>query len=305
VLLGCSGGLDSTAAAAVLTELQLSLGHELVLVHIDHGLRAGSADDGDHVERLAGNLNVEIARRKLELAPGANLQGRARTARYGVLLQVMKDAGCRVVATAHHADDQAETLVMRASRGAGLSALAGIRRRSGHVVRPLLDISRAAIARFAATNELGWREDPSNEDTRFSRNALRHDVFPALETAIPGAAEGLARTAANLAEHAATLEYWLGALFDEYADDVTRSVRFPLVLLHDAPVSAVGAWVRAAAGRLGVASPSQRAQQQIYAFMRSGPSPGNPCEVAGMRLTVDGKSALLTRADIARGLCAD
>src|SRR5690606_29120288 len=143
---------------------------------------------------------------------GESVEAWARVARYAALEAMARDAGCDLVACAHHADDQVETLLIALGRGAGpdgLAAMASVRGgRAGRGVpvhRPLLALSRATLEACARERGLAFVEDPSNRDCRFTRNALRHRALPALEAAMPGFRVGAARAIAHLAEAEALL----------------------------------------------------------------------------------------------------
>ncbi|MEN0107520.1 MAG: tRNA lysidine(34) synthetase TilS, partial [Pseudomonas sp.] len=198
-----SGGLDST----VLLHLLASLGRTehlppLSAIHIHHGLQAAADGWPAHCQALCAGLDMPLQVIKVQVAPGASLERAAREARYQAFAQVLGQG--EVVLTAQHRDDQAETLLFRLLRGAGVRGLAGIPpSRSlgqGHVVRPLLDCSRAELLAYANQHGLQWVEDPSNSDARYARNHLRNQVFPQLAAHWPQATQTLARSAAHLRE---------------------------------------------------------------------------------------------------------
>lgn len=185
VLVAVSGGVDSTVLAHGLFRLRDALGLELVLGHVHHGLRGAEADaDLAFVRRLAGERGLGFRAARVEPArlregrpsrARPTLQEAARRLRYEALGKLAAEAGAERIATAHTLDDQAETVLMRLFRGSGPDGLAGIPARSpdGVIVRPLLDVSRGAIERFARVEHLSWREDPSNGDPTFARARLR------------------------------------------------------------------------------------------------------------------------------------
>ena len=208
LLMACSGGLDSVATAAILYELAPSLGHTVVLGHIDHGLQPGAAPL-EAVTELSRRLDVDLRVTRLALTPGANLQGRARSARYEALTAIAAETGAARIVTAHHADDQAETFLMRACRGAGLDGLSGVRRRNGQLVRPVLTVTRAQLRAFADERQLRWWEDPTNADQGFTRNRLRSAYMADLEQAIEGAALGLGQSAVQISSAKRGYDYWL------------------------------------------------------------------------------------------------
>lgn len=141
--------------------------------------------------------------------PGRSLEDWARTQRYRALAEVAGELGADTVFTAHHADDQAETVLLRLARGAGLqgaSAMSVRSRTGGSRVRPLLSLPRRVLRIYAVSHGLSWVEDPSNQDTDRARNQVRQVVLPALEQAVPGAAANLARAAELAREGQAVLD---------------------------------------------------------------------------------------------------
>lgn len=205
ILLAVSGGADSVALAYVLHRLVEASRIEarLVIGHVNHGLR-GAASDGDEafVAGLGDALGVRVVHRRVDVKGYAatrhvSLETAGRVLRIRALAALAGANGCDAVATGHHADDQAETLVHRLMRGTGLRGLCGIRpenRLEGvRFVRPLLGIRRAEIAAFCRANGLPWREDASNRSCAFTRNRIRHRLLPALDRYLPGAAERLVR----------------------------------------------------------------------------------------------------------------
>lgn len=196
VYVAVSGGVDSTVLAWGLHQL----GRKPTVVHVHHGLRAASDAEADQVKALAEGLGLPFILIRLQLDPDpVGLAARARAARYAAFDALPPGD----VALGHHLDDQAETVLDRLARGAGSRGLAAMRARRGRFVRPLLFARRAELEALAHDAGLVWVEDPSNRSR--SRGALRHQVLPALEALRAGAAAGLARSAALLAEDDALL----------------------------------------------------------------------------------------------------
>jgi tRNA(Ile)-lysidine synthase len=191
---------------------------ELLAIHVDHGMRADSVADARWVAGLCRAWGVALETERLAPPPADEEEARRR--RYGALREAARRAGVATVATAHHADDQAETVLFRMARGAGPPGLAGIRARTDWLVRPLLPFSGADIAAYARTRRLSWREDPTNRDRALARNALRAEVLPALERIVPGAAGSLARLAAAAADEEVV---WRRAVDDAERDAVVST----------------------------------------------------------------------------------
>ena len=196
VVVACSGGADSAALAHALVRLAPAFSLHLCIASVDHGLRPDAARDVETARALAERLDLPFHPLAVQVGPGDSLQARARAARYGALLGLARAEGARRVAVGHTLDDQAETVLGRLLRGAGVDGLAGIApRRADGVVRPLLDCRRHAVRAYAAEHELPVVEDPSNRDRRFSRVRLRLDVLPALEAEDPRVIEHLGHVA--------------------------------------------------------------------------------------------------------------
>lgn len=224
--MAASGGVDSTTLAHGLAQLSDRHALRVSLGHVNHGLRgAESQADEAAVRSLGERLGVPVRVRAIEpelLRQGCSsrarptLQEAARSLRYRALLELAAEADAECVATAHHADDQAETVLLRLLRGCGPDGLGGIPEIShaGRVVRPLLSVPRAAICAYASASELEWREDRSNADARYARNRLRHRWLPGLAGDFN---PQLLRTIGNLAEAHRRDAEWIEAHVDREA----------------------------------------------------------------------------------------
>jgi tRNA(Ile)-lysidine synthase len=227
VLVAASAGPDSTA----LLRIVAALGQRSGAAHVHHGLRGPDADrDLEFVRRTACELGVPFfaefvdALRRDSRSPEA----RARELRYAALERIRARRGFDVVATGHTIDDQAETVLLRAIRGASPAGLAGIAQTQagGKVIRPLLSVRRAEIRAYLAERGFSWREDASNADLRVPRNRIRHEVLDRLEAAHPGAVRALAR----LADDAAHLGRWLETEAERALAGLRRTREGSLVL---------------------------------------------------------------------------
>jgi tRNA(Ile)-lysidine synthase len=187
-----SGGADSLSLLVLATA---GAGCTVTAHHVDHGLRAGSRDEADLVAAAAERFGAAFRAHRVEVAPGPNLEARARAARYAALPEG--------VLTGHTADDQAETVLLNLLRGAGLDGLAGMAPER----RPLLRLRRAETGALCRALGLDVVRDPTNDDLRFRRNRVRHEVLPVLsEVAGRDVVPILARQADLLRDDAALLD---------------------------------------------------------------------------------------------------
>lgn len=206
LLVAFSGGLDSSVLLHLLVNLQAKLRFRLAVMHVHHGLSA-NADSWAEFCRTVCNqygLDCQVASVSVNKANGLGIEAAARFARYQALNQAQAD----YIALAHHQDDQAETFMLQLARGAGVKGLAAMARvdESKRLIRPLLDVSRETIEAYALAHGLSWIEDESNADKRFARNAMRHDVLPAIANYYPAIPKTLARTANHMAEASELLD---------------------------------------------------------------------------------------------------
>jgi len=204
-----SGGLDSTVLLHALCKNTAHSDVPVVAVHIDHGLQPDSADWSRHCESVATGLGVDYRclSVNVQLESGKGPEASAREARYTALRGLMQTGDWLL--SAHHREDQAETLLLNLVRGSGPAGIAGIgaarRLGPGWLMRPLLEVERAALKSYAEVEGLHWLEDPSNRDRRFDRNFLRHDIVPRLKTRWPDIAARLQRSAGHAGEAAELL----------------------------------------------------------------------------------------------------
>jgi tRNA(Ile)-lysidine synthase len=205
-----SGGLDSHVLLHALCQLRGQMSLDVSAVHVDHGLQPSSHSWTRHCALVCAQLDVPFVSERIQVTDikATGLEAAARAARYACLARhVAADA---VLLTGQHLDDQAETVLLQLLRGTGvpgLSAMPEITRFSkGRMARPLLGFTRAQLLAYATQEKLQWIDDASNEDARFSRNYLRHRVFPLLESRWPGSARQIARTAYLAAETSGLLD---------------------------------------------------------------------------------------------------
>lgn len=203
VLVAVSGGSDSVALLHLLAELAPEQGLALHAAHLNHGLRGERADaDAAFTRDLCRRLGVPatVERRPVARHPRESPQEAARRVRYAFLEEVAERVGAGRIATAHHADDQGETLLMRLITGAGVAGLAGMGPRRGRLIRPLLGVRKAELAAYLRERGIPHVEDDSNRDRRYLRNRIRAEVIPRLTALNPNIADTLARQARLLAD---------------------------------------------------------------------------------------------------------
>lgn len=214
-----SGGLDSTVLLHALVAVRTSLSADIKAIHVDHALNSASSSWAAHCRAQCEALGIELEVRRVEVAGIAEegLEAAARRARYAAFDAVMWPGDCLL--TAHHCDDQAETVLLQLLRGCGPHGLAAMAPvddfAAGCHARPLLDLEHESLLAYAEAAGLRWIDDPSNGDTRLRRNFLRHDIVPRLQQYWPA----LSRTLSRSARHAAAA----AQLLDERAaEDLAR-----------------------------------------------------------------------------------
>lgn len=214
VAVACSGGRDSMALLHGLRRLERWPLHVLT---VDHGLRPGAAEDARWVVEIAQRWGCAARALSVEVsAAEGGVEAGARRARYAALEAAALGLGAARLVTAHTADDQGETILMRWGAGAGLSGLRGIWPRWGLISRPILSATRRAVAAYAEACGVPWREDPTNQSHRFTRNRVRALALPALESAM-GASwiSGVEVSARRVGQDAEALDFlvegWMSA----------------------------------------------------------------------------------------------
>jgi tRNA(Ile)-lysidine synthase len=280
VLVALSGGADSVALLHLLRFASPENGRAVFAAHFDHAMRAESGRDAAWVAGLCRAWGVPLIGGRAEGA--LRTEEEAREARYGFLRQARGEVGADWIATAHHADDQAETVLFRLLRGTGSAGLAGIPPVDTErgLVRPLLPFTRPQIRRYARQNCLRWREDASNAALDPARNRIRHQILPLIErTVAPGARAALAR----LADVARGDEAAWDALLAGEMGALAREEEGALVLVrerlagYDSPVAA--RLLRGLLRRFGVV-PDRDGTRSALRFIGTAPS-GRELRLAG------------------------
>ena len=238
VLCAVSGGLDSMC---LLDFMARQADFSVIAAHFNHQLRGENADrDEAFVEGLCAVRNIPFVSgtgdtRALAERTGMTVEEAARRLRYGFLEQTARTYRCDAILTAHHADDNAETMLLNLVRGTGSAGLAGIPPVRGNVCRPFLQITRAELAEYAAAHNVPHVEDETNGDPdAAARNLLRQSVMPVLRQLNPRFAENMARTASILQAENEALEVQAADLADQ-AKVLPEGVTIPCLLLTEAP----------------------------------------------------------------------
>lgn len=293
VLVAVSGGIDSVALLHIL-RFGEPLPLELHAAHFDHRMREDSGRDAAWVAGLCRAWEVPLDARAAATPPRG--EAAARELRHAFLAVAAERAGATRILTAHHADDQAETVLLRLLRGTGVHGLAGIPARRDRFVRPLLPFRRAEIAAYADAVRLRWREDPTNVGLAYARNRVRHVLLPALERVRPDAAELLAAIATDAAETNGVLQ---GVAERVSARTVEQHEQGSLVLARDLllryPVAVRARVLRTALRRLGSA-PGRSGTRAALEFITSGAGGGVIELAGGVRLERSFDRLLLRRA---------
>jgi len=259
LILAVSGGPDSTALLVGADQLvkQGIRGWQLTVAHLDHALRETSEADASDVADRAASLGLPFRQERVDIAALARAERRSledagRQARYRFLENVAAGAGAgALIATAHTADDVAETILLRIARGSGLRGLRGIPPRRGRVIRPLLGERRASLRAALDSAGINYLDDPTNSDPAAAdRNRIRAEVLPALEQLNPRAVEAILRLGGLAADDDDALDAMA-------AGELARRRTHEGIDWHDPPVRAIGRRVL----RLAIGEPAPAAER--------------------------------------------
>ncbi len=231
IVAAVSGGPDSMAMLHVLATLAHELSFVVIAHGVDHGLRPAAAEELDLAASLAERLRVRFTRTHLSLDAGGNLQARARAARVDALEEVRLATGARFIATAHHADDRAETVLLRLLRGSSISGLGVLPVVDGPRLRPLIEARKSDIDAHLTRHAIAFATDPSNVNPRYLRTRVRHDLLPLLASLNPRIVQrltSLADEALLLPKEAALPRATREALRRLFAGDAPKKMRVTL-----------------------------------------------------------------------------
>ncbi|MGF6771986.1 tRNA(Ile)-lysidine synthase [Paraburkholderia sp. GAS199] len=287
-----SGGVDSSVLldAAV----RVAGASRCIALHVHHGLSRHADAWLAHCEAFAQARGVVFAAQRVEVprAPGVSVEAAAREARYRALEALCGTHGAHALWLAQHADDQAETVLLQLLRGAGLAGLAAMA--AEHLpagasvvrMRPLLHLLRAQLEQYANARQLQWVDDESNADTRYARNALRHEVTPALAVHFPGFRDALARTAAHAASAQRLLDELARIDLDLAARDEGRALSHDALLSldDDRALNLLRYWMRAQGLAAASTARLTDALRQLRAVRETGDGHGLRVDHAGQAL---------------------
>ncbi len=237
ILLAVSGGVDSV----VMTRLFKELSFNFAVAHCNFMLRGVESDkDEDFTRSLAKESGVEFFSiafdtKRYALLKKISIQMAARELRYKWLEEIRGNHGFDYIATAHHKDDQAETILMNVIRGTGLAGLQGMKLKNGYLIRPLLNFGREQMLKFCQERGLKYREDSSNLDEKYIRNRIRHSVMPSLREINPSADDSLVKLAFNSENASKLLTFLLDRELDKIIEGNKQSVRLNIKKLTQYP----------------------------------------------------------------------
>ncbi len=236
VVVGVSGGPDSTCLLDVLIRLRGKLGLNLVVAHVDHGLSEDSQVVAARVANSSAAAGYEVHLARAPELAGANLHARARDFRYEFFDIVAEREGAQRIATGHTLDDRVETTLARLIHGAGTSGLGGLPPVEGRRIRPLVELRRAETRAYCEECGLDFYEDPANEDPRFERATVRSEVVAAIERRWgEGAVRAMAKSSERLLEDARALDAIAGRLFKEVVTTEGDEIKIALEAMLSMP----------------------------------------------------------------------
>ncbi|RDV17114.1 tRNA lysidine(34) synthetase TilS [Pontibacter diazotrophicus] len=236
ILAAVSGGIDSVVLCEVLHQLK----YTFAIAHCNFGLRAEDAEaDQLFVKKLAKKYDIPFFTENFNTRAFAqqeklSTQMAARTLRYQWFETVRQEEGYDYIATAHHSNDTTETILLHLTKGTGIAGLHGIPAKNGYIIRPLLPVTKDDIYEFVTSNKLIWREDSSNETTKYQRNKIRHDVIPVLKEINPSLEETMQHTAERVSHAEAIVALYIDQLRQQCVKEAEEAVYVALQPLQQA-----------------------------------------------------------------------
>lgn len=270
VLVGFSGGLDSTVLLHATSLVASGANIRLAALHVHHGLSSNADAWADSCTRVCERLGIALMVRRVEVPArsGEGIEAAARRVRH----KALSDQPADWILLAHHADDQAETVLHNLLRGSGVRGAAAMSELRGRILRPLLRLGRGVLVEHAQRHRLTWVDDESNADLRYTRNFLRSEIIPAIEKRFPRASEQLAGAAARFGEAAALLDDLaaldLGPCPPEFP--------LPMALFRELPDSRARNLLRAMLAWHKLQSPDERRLAEFVRQMRTAGNDRHP-----------------------------
>ncbi|WP_162053714.1 tRNA lysidine(34) synthetase TilS [Pontibacter pamirensis] len=236
ILAAVSGGIDSIVLCEVLHQLK----YTFAIAHCNFGLRAEDAEaDQLFVKKLAKKYDVPFFTENFNTRAFAqqeklSTQMAARTLRYQWFETIRQEKAYDYIAIAHHSNDTTETILLHLTKGTGIAGLHGIPAKNGYIIRPLLQVTKDDIYEFVTTNKLIWREDSSNETTKYQRNKIRHDVIPVLKEINPSLEETMQHTAERVSHAEAIVALYIDQLRQQCTKEAEEAIYIALPPLQQA-----------------------------------------------------------------------
>lgn len=238
VCVAVSGGADSVALLMLLNNLKNELGISLYVVHVNHHIRGLEGDqDMLFVESFAKQIGVKAETIHVDAVKYSKdnkytLEQGARILRYKEIYRLMEEKSLTKLALAHHKNDQAETVLMHLFRGSGLSGLVGMEMSNGKIIRPLLEFEKNELEDYLLGKNIGWQEDSTNKETKYTRNYIRREILPRVEEVYSGATSNIARLSARIKREN---DYLDSLASDDYLDvrDGLIVIKKEAFLLHE------------------------------------------------------------------------
>lgn len=240
VLVGLSGGADSVALLVVLRQLH----YDCVAAHCNFRLRGEESErDRDYAHSLANSLGVPFVETAFDTvgyaeANGISIEMAARELRYSWFESVRMEQHCEAIAVAHHRDDNAETVLLNLTRGTGILGLTGMQPRNGHIIRPLLCVSRQEIVDYLSSQQIDYVTDSTNLESLYTRNKLRLDVIPLLRTINPSFDASMERTIAHLRDSEKFYRTAINEWRERVCTEREGTLHIDLDILHTSPAPA-------------------------------------------------------------------
>ena len=251
ILIGLSGGADSSALLLMLKIYSEQSGAKIYAAHLNHGIRGAEADrDEQFCEKLARSLDIEFFSIKLNIPKiaresGESIESAARRERYDFFNRIMLERSIPILATAHNADDNLETVIFNLTRGSGLSGLCGIPdsrpTENGIVIRPILSMEKKDIVEFCKKNNINYVTDSTNADNDYTRNKIRNQIIPLLKEINSGVIKNTSRATESLKEDSLCLHSLTSQFIDEHVRDHSIDLEvldtFPSSIINRALIS--------------------------------------------------------------------